>query len=74
MMVAMQKIERGSAVRVRHNSAEIEITRVKVEAARRFYIEVTWCDGQKLYSGYASPNITRIADAKKEAIRQACLN
>ncbi len=70
----MQKTERGSAVRVRHNGADIEITRVKVETALRFYIEVTWCDGRKLYSGYASPNVTRMADAKKEAIRQACLN
>jgi hypothetical protein len=72
-VVAMQKIERGSDVRMRHNGAEIEITRVKVEAARRFYIEVTWCDGRRLYSGYASSDITKLADAKKEAIRQACL-
>lgn len=70
----MQKIERDGAVRIRHNGAEIAITRVKVDAARRFYIEVIWCDGRKLYSGYASPSVTRIADAKKEAIRQACLN
>lgn len=73
-MTVIQNNESADAVLVQHNGANIEITRVKPDAARRFYIEVTWCDGQRLYSGFSSPGITKIEDAKREAIREACLN
>lgn len=53
-----------------HKGAEIEIER---EANGLFYIIVRWTDGGLLYDGWAPASVTRMGDAKKEAIKGACL-
>lgn len=53
-----------------HKGATLEIER---ERDGRFYILVLWKDGGAMYDGYAPETITRMSDAKKEAIRGACL-
>ena len=56
-----------------HKGAEIEIERDHDIADRHFYIRVTWKDGGMLYDGYSPVGITTMAEAKREAIRGACL-
>lgn len=52
-----------------HKGASIEIDR---EPDGRFYIIVTAKDGGYLYDGWAPENVTRMSDAKKEAIKGSC--
>ena len=56
-----------------HKGATIEIERNTVFPPHRFYITVTWKDGGKLYDGFAPPEITTMREAKRDAIRGACL-
>jgi hypothetical protein len=53
-----------------HKGATLEIER---EPDGRFYIIVRWKDGGLMYDGWAPANIRRMAEAKHEAIRGACL-
>ncbi len=53
-----------------HKGASIEIER---EPDGRFYIMVRGKNGGLLYDGWAPESITRMRDAKVEAIRGACL-
>ena len=53
-----------------HKGASIEIER---ESDGRFYIIVREKDGGYLYDGWAPENITRMRDAKRQAIEGACL-
>lgn len=53
-----------------HKGATLEIER---EADGRYYIVVLWKDGCKMYDGWAPEAVTTMAEAKKEAIRGACL-
>lgn len=54
-----------------HKGASLEIER---EPDGRFYIIVRWKDGGLLYDGWAPDEIRRMRDAKREAIRGACLD
>jgi hypothetical protein len=54
-----------------HKGAEIEIER---EPDGRFYIIVRAKDGGYLYDGWAPNDMRRMRDAKREAIRGACLD
>lgn len=53
-----------------HKGGEIEIER---ESDGRFYIRVRWKDGGYLFDGWAR-NATTMREAKREAIRGACLD
>ncbi|MBP1873507.1 hypothetical protein J2Z19_003222 [Ensifer adhaerens] len=57
-----------------HKGATIEIERDHDFEEHRFYIRVRWRDGGHLYDGYSPPTVTSMADAKREAIRGACLD
>jgi len=59
--------------RATHKGAEILIERDKQIEGRHFYITVTWKDGGKLYDGFAPEGMTTMKEAKREAIRGACL-
>lgn len=54
-----------------HKGADIEIER---EPDGRFYIIVTHANGGYLYDGWAPEEIRTMAEAKREAIRGACLD
>lgn len=54
-----------------HKGATIEIER---EPDGRFYIQVRWKDGGMMYDGWAPDEVRRMKDAKREAIRGACLD
>lgn len=54
-----------------HKGADIQIER---EPDGRFYIQVWANDGGYLYDGWAPREITKMQDAKKEALRGACLD
>ena len=54
-----------------HKGAHIDIER---EPDGRFYIMVRWKDGGLLYDGWAPESIRRMADAKRQARRGACLD
>lgn len=56
-----------------HKGGEIEIQRDHDHPDRKFYIIVRWKDGGYLYQGYSPKGIDTMAQAKKEAIRGACL-
>lgn len=56
-----------------HKGGEIEITRDHGMHDRKFYIIVRWKDGGLLYNGFSPVGIETMAQAKKEAIRGACL-
>lgn len=58
-----------------HKGATIEIERDPCpgDADRKFYIRVRWKDGGLLYDGYSPEGVTTMAEAKREAIRGACL-
>lgn len=58
-----------------HKGGEIEIERdpLPSEPSRKFYIRVTWKNGGMLYNGWSPPGIDTMAQAKREAIRGACL-
>lgn len=66
--------QRRGYFRGTHKGAEIEIERDRNDPDRRFYIVVTHKDGGRLYDGWADVEITTIAEAKREAIRGACLD
>ena len=53
-----------------HKGAHIHIEK---EPDGKFYIIVTWSDGGKLYDGWAPPEIRTMREAKREALRGACL-
>lgn len=75
----MRIIEKGRGYfRGTHKGAEIEIERLKKPIERfdghsHFSIWVTAKDGGMLYDGYSPVGITTMAEAKREAIRGACL-
>lgn len=54
-----------------HKGASIQIER---EPDGQFYIIVHAADGGTLYDGWAPESIRTMAEAKREAIRGACLN
>lgn len=54
-----------------HKGASIEIER---DREGRFYITVRWKDGGALYDGYAPVEVCSMAQAKREAVRGACLD
>lgn len=54
-----------------HKGGEIEIER---EPDGRFYIWVRWKDGCYMYNGWAPDEVRTMREAKKEAIRGACLD
>lgn len=56
-----------------HKGAEIEIERNHDYPQHKFYIRVRWKDGGHLYDGYSPEGIDTMAQAKREAIRGACL-
>lgn len=56
-----------------HKGAEIEIERDHGMSGRIFYIRVTHADGGMLYDGWAPEEVTTMPEAKREAIRGACL-
>lgn len=58
-----------------HKGAEIEIERDPAphDPDRKFYIRVTWKDGGKLYDGWSPAGVDTMAEAKRDAIRGACL-
>lgn len=53
-----------------HKGASIEIEK---EPDGRFYIIVRHKDGGALYDGWAPETVRTMADAKREAVRGACL-
>lgn len=53
-----------------HKGADIQIER---EPDGRFYIQVRWKDGGLMYDGWAPEEITTMREAKREALRGACL-
>jgi uncharacterized protein (DUF2461 family) len=57
-----------------HKGAEIEITRDREMPDRTFYIQVRAADGGYLYDGWAPEGVTTMPEAKREAIRGACLD
>lgn len=57
-----------------HKGATIEIERDHDFPQHKFYIRVTWKDGCMMYDGYSPEGIETMAQAKKEAIRGACLD
>ena len=57
-----------------HRGATIEIERDHDIPDRKFYIRVTWKDGGMMYDGYSPEGIETMAEAKREAIRGACLD
>lgn len=57
-----------------HKGAEIEIARDLDHRDKAFYILVTGKDGCYLYDGWAPSDIQTMAEAKREAIRGACLD
>lgn len=65
--------QRRGYFRGTHKGCSIEIERDRAHPARAFYITVTAADGGHLYDGWAPAAITRVADAKREALRGACL-
>ena len=66
--------QRSAYFRGTHKGAEIEIERDRDLANRKFYIRVRAKDGGYLYDGYSPEGITTIDQAKREAIRGACLD
>lgn len=58
-----------------HKGADIEIERKPCPGApeRKFYIIVRWKDGGHLYNGWSPEGINTMAEAKRDAIRGACL-
>jgi hypothetical protein len=54
-----------------HKGASLQIDR---EPDGRFYIIVKARDGGYRYDGWAPENVRTMAEAKREAIRGACLN
>jgi hypothetical protein len=57
-----------------HKGGEIEIERDYDIPERKFYIRVIWKDGGYLYDGYSPVGVETMAEAKREAIRGACLD
>ena len=57
-----------------HKGATIEISRDHDFFDRKFYILVTAKDGCRLYDGYSPVGVDTMAQAKREAIRGACLD
>lgn len=57
-----------------HKGCEIVIERDKEHPDQAFYIIVTAANGGHLYDGWAPANIRTIAEAKREALRGACLD
>lgn len=56
-----------------HKGREIEIVRDHDFPDRHFYIRVWDKTGLKDYDGYSPAGITTISQAKREAIKGACL-
>jgi hypothetical protein len=70
----MRSIERRKGYFVgMHNRAKVEIERIFSVPGRNFLISVRFENGAKLFEGYSSPGVTTMEDAKREAIREACL-
>lgn len=68
--------QRRGYFRGTHKGAEIEIERDRVAGLndyRHFYIRVRWKDGGMLYDGWSPEGITTMAQAKREAVKGACL-
>ncbi len=59
-----------------HKGADIEIERDPCpgDPDRKFYIRVRWKDGGYLYDGWSPAGVNTMAEAKRDAIRGACLN
>lgn len=57
-----------------HKGGDIEIERDHDHPDHKFYIRVRWKDGGMIYDGYSPEGITTMAQAKREAIRGACLD
>jgi len=56
-----------------HNGATIEIERDHDYPQHKFYIRVRWKDGGHLYDGYSPEGVSTMSEAKREAIKGACL-
>ncbi len=58
-----------------HQGGEIEIQRDPCPGApeRKFYIIVRWKDGGYLYNGWSPEGVDTMAEAKRDAIKGACL-
>lgn len=63
--------ERRGYFRGTHKGGTLEITCVP---DGRFYIIVLWKDGGALYDGWAPDHVRTMREAKKEAVRGACLD
>ncbi|RVO41321.1 hypothetical protein CN093_08625 [Sinorhizobium meliloti] len=71
----MRILEKGRGYfRGTHKGAEIEIERDHDYEDRKFYIRVRWKDGTYMYDGYSPEGINTMGEAKREAIRGACLD
>lgn len=59
-----------------HKGATIEIERdpAPFDPERKFYIIVRWKDGGYLYQGWSPAGVNSMAEAKRDAIKGACLN
>ena len=67
---------RGAYFRGTHKGCEIEIERDRTRGLggwHEFYIRVTAADGGMLYDGYSPLGVGTMAEAKREALRGACL-
>jgi len=60
----------------KHKGASIEIARDKTfdSEGQKFYINVTHSDGGILYDGWSPTGVNTMAEAKREAIKGACLD
>lgn len=58
-----------------HKGATIEIERDPMPGnpERKFYIIVRWKDGGYLYQGWSPEGVNTMAEAKRDAIKGACL-
>lgn len=56
-----------------HKGCTVEIERDHDRPGRPFYITVTAADGGRLYDGWAPAEIQTMPEAKREALRGACL-
>lgn len=57
-----------------HKGASITIERDREAINSKFYIQVRWKGGCFIYDGYAPPEVTTMAEAKREAIKGAGLS
>lgn len=68
----IQETRRGY-FRGTHKGCTIEIERDRTMPDSAYYITVTAADGGHLYDGWAPPQVRTMPEAKREALRGACL-